>query len=42
MSPWHLVLKAQTLVVIATLVSCLWLANARATEDGKADIVLRN
>lgn len=42
MSPWRSVLKAQTLVVIATLVSCLWLANARATEDGKADIVLRN
>ena len=42
MSPWRLVLKAQTLVVIATLVSCLLLATARAAEDGKADIVLRN
>ena len=42
MSPWRLVLKAQTLVVIATLVSCLLLATARAAEDGKANIVLRN
>ena len=37
MSPWRLVLKAQTLVVIATLVSCLLLATARAAEDGKAE-----
>ena len=37
-----MVLKAQTLVVIATLVSCLLLATARAAEDGKANIVLRN
>ena len=41
MSQWRLVLKAQTLVVIAALVSCL-LDTARAAEGGKADIVLRN
>ena len=37
-----LLLKAQTLSVIVGLVSCLWLADARAVDDGKADVLLRN
>ncbi len=42
MIPRRLALRAQTLAVIAGLVSCLWLADGRAAEDGKADVVLRN
>jgi predicted amidohydrolase YtcJ len=38
----RLVLRAQTLSVIVGLVFCLWLADARAVEDGQADVVLRN
>jgi predicted amidohydrolase YtcJ len=38
----RLVLRAQTLSVIVGLVFCLWLADARAVEDGKGDVVLRN
>ena len=37
-----LLLKAQTLSVIVGPVSCLWLADARAVDDGKADVLLRN
>jgi predicted amidohydrolase YtcJ len=42
MTPVRLVLEAQTLSVIVGLVFCLWLADARAVEDGQADVVLRN
>jgi adenine deaminase len=35
------VLRAQTLSIIAGIVFCLWLADARAAED-KADVVFRN
>src|SRR5262245_38265661 len=38
----QLVLRAQTLAVAVALVFCLGLAHARAGEDGKADVVLRN
>jgi hypothetical protein len=30
------------LAVIVGVVSCLWLDDVRAAEDGKADVVLRN
>ena len=36
------VLRAQTLSVVVGLVFCLWLADARAVEDGQVDVVLRN
>ena len=42
MTPGRLVLRVQTLAVIVGLVSCLWLDDVRAAEDGKADVVLRN
>ena len=42
MSPGRLVLRVQMLPVIVGLVSCLWLCDVRAAEDGKADVVLRN
>jgi len=42
MPPGRLVLRVQMLSVIVGLVSCLWLDDVRAAEDGKADVVLRN
>ena len=42
MTPGRLVLRVQMLAVIVGLVSCLWLDDVRAAEDGKADVVLRN
>ena len=42
MTPGWLVLRVQMLAVIVGLVSCLWLDDVRAAEDGKADVVLRN
>ena len=42
MMPGWLALRVKMLVVIVSLVSCLWLDDVRATEDGKADVVLRN
>ena len=42
MTPGRLVLKVQMLSVIVGLVSCLWLDDVRAAENGKADVVLRN
>jgi hypothetical protein len=42
MTPGRLVLRAQTLSVIVGLVFYLWLADARAVEDGQVDVVLRN
>ena len=42
MTPRRLVLRVQVLAVIVGLVSCLWLDDVRAAEDGKADVVLRN
>ena len=41
-TPGWLLLRAQVLAVIVGLVSCLWLDDVRAAEDGKADVVLRN
>ena len=42
MTPGRLVLRVQMLAVIVGVVSCLWLDDVRAAEDGKADVVLRN
>ena len=42
MTPGRLVLRVQVLAVIVGLVSCLWLDDVRAAEDGKADVVLRH
>ena len=42
MTPGRLVLRVQMLAVIVGVVSCLCLDDVRATEDGKADVVLRN
>ena len=42
MSPGRLVLRVQVVAVIVGLVSCLWLDDVRAAEDGKADVVLRH
>ena len=42
MTPGRLVLRVQLLSVIIGLVSCLWLDDVWAAEDGKADVVLRN
>ena len=42
MTPGWLVLRVQVLAVIVGLVSCLWLDDVRAAEDGKADVVLRH
>ena len=42
MTPGWLVLRVQMLAVIVGVVSCLCLADVRAAEDGKADVVLRN
>jgi predicted amidohydrolase YtcJ len=42
MTPGWLVPRVQTLSVIVGLVSGLWLADARAVEDRKADVLLRN
>jgi predicted amidohydrolase YtcJ len=36
------VLRVQMLAAIVGLVSCLWLDDVRAAEDGKADVVLRH
>ena len=41
-TPGWLLLRAQVLAVIVGLVSCLWLDDVRAAENGKADVVLRN
>ena len=41
-TPGWLLLRAQVLAGIVGLVSCLWLDDVRAAEDGKADVVLRN
>ena len=41
MTPGQFVLRVQVLAVIVGLVSCLWLDDVRAAEDGKADVVLR-
>src|SRR5262245_33753680 len=38
----RLALRAQALVVIGGIVSCLWLADTQSAEGGKADVVLRN
>jgi predicted amidohydrolase YtcJ len=42
MTPGWLVLRVQILAVIVGLVSCLWLDDVRAAEDGTADVVLRH
>jgi predicted amidohydrolase YtcJ len=42
MTVWRLVLKVETLSIIVGLVSGLWLAGARAGEDRKVDVLLRN
>jgi len=42
MTPRRLVLLVQVLAVIVGFVSCLWLDDIRAAENGKADVVLRN
>ncbi len=42
MMPGWLALRVKMLVVIVSLVSCLCIDDVRATEDGKADVVLRN
>ena len=42
MTPRRLVLRVQVLAVIVGLVSCLWLDDVGAAEDGKADVVLRH
>ena len=42
MTPGWLVPRVQMLAVIVGLVSCLWLDDVRAAEDGKADVVLRH
>ena len=42
MTPGRLVLRVQMLAVIIGVVSCLWLDDVWAAEDGMADVVLRN
>jgi hypothetical protein len=42
MTPRRLVLRIQVLAVIVGMVSCLWLADSRADENGKADVVLQH
>ena len=42
MTPGWLLLRIQVLAVIVGLVSCLWLDDVRAAENGKADVVLRH
>src|SRR6476620_7976577 len=42
MTPGWLVLRVQVRAVIVGRVSCLWLDNVRAAENGTADVVLRH